>query len=76
MTRYPDLERLALDAHRDGWTWHRFWREHGEAMRKAEPYNVRRYGAMTDHLLSLIVSGDTIGHRPIGADESPGWPDS
>jgi hypothetical protein len=73
MNKYTSLERLALDAHRDGWTWHQFWREHGEAMRKAEPVNRARYHKMTDRLLCLLVSGDVDGHEPIGPDAEPPW---
>ena len=73
MNERTKLERLALDAHRDGWTWHQFWREHGEAMKKAEPVNRRAYHRLADHLLALVVSGHVIGHTPVGDDDVMPW---
>ena len=69
MNTKQDLEDAARAAHAAGWTWTRFWREHGEAMRRAEPINRRAYHKLADHLLALVVSGNTDGHTPIDDDD-------
>ncbi|MCX7425256.1 MAG: hypothetical protein NTW96_06480 [Planctomycetia bacterium] len=73
MTKYTDLERLALDAHRNGWSWTQFCRANGEAMRRAEPVNTRAYHRLADHLLALVVSGNADGHHPIDPDAESPW---
>ena len=60
------LELLAIDCHRVGSTWDSFWREHGERIRQAEPYDRGRYRRLVNRLLSLVVSGDTAGQQSIG----------
>ena len=37
MNGIKDLERSALDAHRNGQGWSEFWQQHADAIRKAEP---------------------------------------
>jgi len=55
------LELLAADCHRVGSTWAEFWREHGDRVRRAEPYDARRFHRLVRRLLALVASGDTDG---------------
>jgi hypothetical protein len=67
------LELLAIDCHRMGSTWDLFWREHGERVRQAEPYDRGRYRRLVNRLLSLVVSGDTAGQQAISDDDAMSW---
>jgi hypothetical protein len=67
MTEHRMLELLALDCHHVGSTWDSFWLEHGERVRKVEPYDRARYRRLVRRLMALVVSGDTDGHEPISA---------
>jgi hypothetical protein len=68
MTNEQHLERLALDAHDRGVRWSDFWREHGDQVRAAEPYNLQRFRRLVCRLLALVVSGDTDGQQAVGDD--------
>jgi len=76
MNTQKTLERAAIDAHARGLSWSQFWTEHAEAVRGAEPVNVRRYHRLVAHLLHLLTTGDASGEQAIGEpwllDDAPG----
>ncbi|MCE5267220.1 MAG: hypothetical protein LLG00_04985 [Planctomycetaceae bacterium] len=61
------LQRAAIAAHRAGIGWNDFWQRRGEQVRKAEPYDVKRYHRLVNRLLSLVASGDTANVEPLDA---------
>ena len=63
------IEQQAIEAHRHGEGWGDFFERNREAIRQAEPYDRQRYRRLIDHLLSLVVSGDTNGMVAIGDHE-------
>ena len=73
MNAVRTLERAALACHRVGSTWDSFWREHGERVKQAEPYDRGRYRRLVNRLLSLVVSGDTAGQTAVGDNDAMPW---
>jgi hypothetical protein len=59
------LKRAATDAHRRGQRWTQFWDEHANLIRQAVPYDRQRRRRLVNRLLSLVVSGNTAGQRPV-----------
>ena len=74
MNTHRALERHALDAHRLGWNWEKFWDRHGPEVRQAEPFNVGRFHKLVRRLLALVVSGDCDGVEPIDGETAHGIP--
>jgi hypothetical protein len=70
---HKELERLARDAHVHGIDWSEYWERHAEQVRKAEPWNRRRFKRLYDRLLSLVTSGDTDGQQAVGDDNTMPW---
>jgi hypothetical protein len=67
------LERNAIQAHHRDESWSMFWANHGDAIRRAEPWNRSRFNALMRRLLSLVVSGDSDGLEPVGDDDGLPW---
>lgn len=65
VTLKKKLERLAIKAHQDGWTWLEFWSTNRDAISEAGPYDRRRYHSLLMKLLSLVVGGDDDGCYPL-----------
>jgi hypothetical protein len=65
MNQIQKLEKLAVDAFRDGQGWAQFWEEHAADVRNAEPWSRERFRRLVDRLLSLVTSGDSAGQYPI-----------
>jgi hypothetical protein len=65
------LEQLALDAHRTGRSFTRFWNEHAADVRQIEPYNQRRAGQIYARLMNLVLCGDDAGMSVIADDAEP-----
>ncbi len=65
-TTFHDLERRAIDAHRHGIGWKEFWIAHGDEVRRLAPYDRRRFRAIYNTLLCVVVSGDDSGREPPG----------
>jgi hypothetical protein len=73
MNGIKDLERSALDAHRNGQGWSEFWQQHADAIRKAEPWNRQRLRRLVDRLLALVTSGDCAGMIAVGDTDAEPW---
>ena len=54
------LERRAIDCHRDGIGWNDFWGQHGTAVAQAAPYHHGRFHRMVAKLLHFVASGEGI----------------
>jgi hypothetical protein len=65
MSDTKQLERHAVEAHRNSESWTTFWRQHGGEVRRAEPFDRQRFNRLTSKLLALVVSGDSNGLRGI-----------
>jgi hypothetical protein len=65
------LERLAIDAHKQGIGWEQFWTEHGAQARALEPWSRQRFKRLVDRLLALLTSGDLAGMTAVGDDDPP-----
>ena len=65
-TPITSLEQAALFAHRAGWSWDRFWAEHADQVREAEPWSVPRYHRLVRRLLHLLTSGEHSGQFAVG----------
>jgi hypothetical protein len=59
-----ELEQSALAAFRDGIGWNEFWQQHGNEVRKAEPWSRGRYRRLVDRLLHLLTTGEPGGQEP------------
>ena len=68
------LERLAVDAHRRGWNWERFWTQHGPEVIAAEPFDAGRFHRLVRRLLSLVVAGNLDGQEPLDVEQLWGIP--
>lgn len=67
------LERLAVEAYERGETWNQFFETHGDAIRKAEPFNRHRYHRLTFKLMAIVTGGNLDGYEPIGMRDPAPW---
>jgi len=65
-----ELRRAAIAAFEAGQPWTSFMQEHGEEMRRAEPYDQHRYHRLRARLLHIVVSGTESGQFGVGDDDA------
>lgn len=63
-----ELEAAAVEAHNRGEPWASFWQRVEGEVRRAEPWDRRKYQRLFHKLLALHVAGDLDGHFPPGDD--------
>ncbi len=62
------LEQHALDAHLAGQSWSEFWARHGNAVRRAEPYEC--FHRLVHRLSHLLLTGEESGMHAVGDDDA------
>jgi hypothetical protein len=61
------LEQQAIRAHACGTRWADWWPTVAADVAQAEPHDRHRFHRLRQHLLGLVISGDTDGQEPVAA---------
>jgi len=69
-----DLRRAAAEAFTLGIPWPEWFAEHREEIRKAEPYDARRFHRLVELVRQVVLTGSSAGQFAVGdPDASCEW---